>query len=773
MKRKSILKGICLFATAGIFTLFSPHVQDTYAYDGEITDYVEINDQTVTVIPTGEDDTATINYALKSLKDSGGTVILNGTYSISDRLIPFDNTLINADNASITCTENGIYMIDIYQRNNVSVTGGIWTPGNKSAFIKVSQSDNCSLSNAVVKGGGNTADNLDNSDVAVYSSKNLLISDCSFSDTTAQAVYAVKSPKITIANCKVSNTNGYGLHTYFCDEWVIVGNTVTGAYGDGIYCSNNNGGNMAGNTITNTTLNPLLDIDATKNYIARSGCAIFLSITTNANVGKSYTYKGKTYSGNQISNCENYGVALNICSNTLVCNITCKKSGNNSIHGSASATTTISNCKVYDTTGIGIALVPGSLASNTVANATCNNSKIFNNVVNNTTSYGIWVYKTCNTTVAANNISKTKGDGIRCNASKSTKISGNKITDVTNIGSTLSSGISVSNNSTNIIIGQSVTISGKTYASNTITNTAKYGINIDSSTGNVLNNTISKTGNHGILVYKSPSAKINNNKITNSKGQGIFINTSAKVTVYNNTINKTTLDGINISSSPNAILNTNKITKSGKVGINIVNKSAGCTIKNNTLNTTVNHGIYANNCNTAKITNNTLINCGGHGICTNKSEKTTISSNKINKTKMDGMNICASSNVTINSNTVNNAGKVGINIVDKSNYTTLKSNSISFSVKQGIRVYNSSKCNITTMNVPKINNITAKSTKVTGIITNGNVAKIKIGTNFYKCSTNKNSFSSPKLPAIKKGTTVYLYEYPGAGNAVRISKKVS
>lgn len=773
MKRKSILKGICLFATAGIFTLFSPHVQDTYAYDGEITDYVEINDQTVTVIPTGEDDTATINYALKSLKDSGGTIILNGTYTISDRLIPFDNTTINAGNSSINCTADGIYMLDVYQHSKVSINGGTWTPGDNSAFAKFSGSNNCSISNVVVKGGGNTTDSLDNFDLGVFLSENLLMSNCSFFNTTAQAFYAVKSPNLTIANCTVDTTNGYGIHTYFCDNWIIVGNTVKATYGDGIYCSNNAGGNMAGNKISGTILNPLLDLDPTKNFMARSGNAILLSITTDANVGKSYTYKGKTYSGNQIDNCENYGIALNICTNTLVCNITCKKSGNNAIYSSASAATTVSNCKVYDTNGVAIGLVPGPLESNTVANKTSKNSKIYNNIIDNTTSYGIWVYSADNTIVAANTINKTQSDGIRCNSSKSTKISGNKITNVTKTGSTLSSGIAVSNNSSNVIIGGPVTISGKKYTSNTITNTTKYGITIDISTGSILNNTISKTGNHGIMIFKAPSAKISGNKITSSKGQGIFVNTSQKAILYNNTINIATLDGINVSASPYVSINSNKIIKPGKNGISVISKSNNCTLKSNTINTCVSNGIYITDCSSTNITTNTLSNCGGYGLCTNKSNKTTILSNKINKVSTDGILIRMSSNVAVTSNTINNVGKVGINIVDKSNNTTLKSNIISFPAKQGIRVYNSSKCNVSAMNISKINNLRANATKVTGTITEGNIAKIKIGTKFYRCTTNKKTFSSPKIPALKKGTTVYLYEYPGAGNVVRIFKKVS
>jgi parallel beta-helix repeat protein len=553
--------------------------------------------------------------------------------------------------------------------------------------------------------------------VYAYNSPNTTVKNCSIKnclknhptdeDKTTQGVYITQSENSVIANNTIDTVDGYGIHTYYADNVIIVGNTLTNVNGDAIYSSYSNNSNVTGNSVSETKLNPYLDFDSlyTKNNAngeARSGCGIFISRSTGVNIGKAYTYDGIVYEGNDLYKTANYGISLNICVETYIYKANCNYCQNNALHSSASAQTTIENCKLTNTTGMGITFAPGSLSSNPVDNATGKNSVVRGNIITSTTSYGIWCRGADGIKIVGNTISKSEGDGILLNNCKNGKISGNKVTNtiVTNKSgepSSRGSGIMITSSSNNIAIGSAVTVLGKAYGKNTISNVKKYGIGVaKSSSVTIHNNQISSSTGNGINVLSGTSCTVSSNKILKSQNNGITANNSEKTVIKNNTVTLPNQNGITTTS----------------------------------------------NCNNTTIQSNTVTNSKKMGISLNKSSNTKLTSNKISKAGFYGIYVAGNKKVTATGNT------------------------ILLPVKSGIVVKSSSNVNVKNMTVPKISTVTTKSRKLTAKITQGSSAKIKVGNKFYKCTVKKGNATSAKFPKQKKGATITFYEYPGSGNVV-------
>ncbi len=554
--------------------------------------------QSITINSKNGGNAADIQNALSRLKGTGGTVRLVGSFNVTSSLRMYPNETIDATGAVINGKTDLI--LNMYQIDNAVVKGGKWVLGKNSQLAKASTCSSCKFEKLTVSGGGNS-----NGCLYVYNSPKTTVINCSFQNSNSQGVYANRSDNFVIVGCKFSKTNGYGIHTYYSDNLKILGNNTTDTKGDGIYCSHVNGGYMSGNVIKNTTAHPDLDIDSIR-HTSRSGCGIFLSSANKFNVGNKCTYGGKTYTGNTVNKCDNYGIHLNVCSNVFIYKLSCNSSGGDCVHNSASAYTTVQSCSLTSTKECAISLVPGPSSSTPAANSSCKNSVIYNNTIRTTSSYGIWVYNTNGTTVAGNTMSNTKGNAISCNGSKNTKISGNKINGT---ASANASGIAVSKNSSNINIGGTVTLYKKNYARNTIKNVKKIGISVDSSTAVITGNTISDSANHGIRTNNSKGIKVQKNTISGAKQHAINITSSPNAYISQNTVTSPVQDGIYVASSNKATVYKNTINTPKKYGIQITKGSKNASVKSNTIKNPIKQGIVIENssgCNIKTMSSTTL-----------------------------------------------------------------------------------------------------------------------------------------------------------------------
>src|SRR5699024_3014593 len=99
----------------------------------------------------------------------------------------------------------------------------------------------------------------------------------------------------------------------------------------------------------------------------------------------------------------------------------------------------------------------------------------------------------------------------------------------------------------------------------------EYGINLETSKGEVTNNIISNTSNDGISLFNGANGIIKGNTITNATGNGINIeNASGEFT--DNTINTTKKAGIRVNkSTTKSYVTYNRITNCVTSGILVDN----------------------------------------------------------------------------------------------------------------------------------------------------------------------------------------------------------
>ena len=383
-----------------------------------------------------------IQTALVNLKSTGGTVKLVGKFNINKTIILYSDQTIDATNATVTGTAD--ILLNAYKAENVSVKGGIWNIADSALLAKISTCSTSTFDGLTVNGGGNTTYGC----FFVYCTDNTTLKNCTFKNCTGQATHIYGSENAAVINCHFSNIHGHGVYLWGSDNIKVLGNTVLGADGDGIKCCKCSSGNISGNIVKNVTLNPELDFDPLRNA-SRSGCGIMVMESTKLNIGKAYKYNGKTYEGNIVTNCENYGMVINLCINTLVHKTNFTDIGTNGIHNSASAATTVQNCSFKNCGGIGIFFTPGPVDSEPEIKKTCKSSFVYNNTVDNCGSFGIAFSKTDNTTVRENTVSNCADYGIFCNSVKNITISGNNIT---NTKSKNGLGISYTSDSINVDI---------------------------------------------------------------------------------------------------------------------------------------------------------------------------------------------------------------------------------------------------------------------------------------------------------------------------------
>lgn len=402
---------------------------------------VNVNAQKTIVLNSASGSTAEdIQNALLKLKSTGGTVKLVGNFNIDKTVILYSNQTIDATKATITGTAD--ILLNSYKVENVAVKGGTWNLSDSSMLAKISTCNTGNFDSLTVNGGGSFQYGC----FFVYRTDNTSIRNCTFNRSTSQAIFVYGSANLLAFNCKVNNADGHGIYVWGSANAALIGNTILGANGDGLKCCKCTNSNVCGNTVKNVTLNTDLDYDALRDE-ARSGCGIMVMENQSMNVGKAYKYNGKTYVGNTVTNCENYGMVINLCEDTTVYKTNFTDVGTNGIHSTASARSVIQNCSFKNCGQIGIFLTPGPIDSEPEARLNSLNTLIYSNKIENCGTFGIMLSKSKGTKVRQNTIKQCKDYGIFCNSAHDITISGNTISN-TKVRDGF--GISYTSDSTNI-----------------------------------------------------------------------------------------------------------------------------------------------------------------------------------------------------------------------------------------------------------------------------------------------------------------------------------
>jgi parallel beta-helix repeat protein len=250
---------------------------------------------------------------------------------------------------------------------------------------------------------------------------------------------------------------------------------------------------------------------------------------------------------------------------------------------------TIKNCNVLD----GNWTTATSTRYGIPIDDTYDNSTIFNNFVNVSNTYGIYLSGDTNFNNVTNNTCvSNSGSGIVLNtASNNNFIIGN------NVSSTSSYGIYVLGNSNN-----------NSLINNTAKSNSNNAISISSSSNNTLiNNTALNNGvtgySAGIAIGNSPKTTlIDNNGTQGNDGSGIYVDSSRGSVLINNTGVSQISKGIYLSNSSNCTLTNNIGTSDSSYGIYILSGSNNNILTNQTGITNTGYGIYIR-----ESTNNTFI----------------------------------------------------------------------------------------------------------------------------------------------------------------------
>ena len=393
-------------------------------------------------------------------EDRRTTIKLVGTFQIDKTISLYSGFYIDASQATIK--SNADLVFSSYAYGGIYFKSGKYELGKNTRLLKLTNLQDITIDGLTVNSGGS----FDYGVILMYHDTKTLIKNCTFNNTTSQAIFIHGGYESTVYNNHFNNINGHAVCVYGGENDVngnlvpeirmhdlsIIGNNINGACGDGIKCVRcGDNCNISGNTIKKITLNNKLDYDELKKE-ARSGVGIMIMECIGVNVGKQFKYDGKTFEGNTVVNTENYGMVVNLSDGVKVRKNSFTDIGTNGLHNSASSRTTVENCSFKNCKEIGIFFIPGPVDSVADDLKTCKNAVIRNNTIDTCGSFGIDLAKTVGSDVSNNTIFNCKDYAVYCIGAKNATISGNSTANTKSInGSGIgynseSSGIKISNN---------------------------------------------------------------------------------------------------------------------------------------------------------------------------------------------------------------------------------------------------------------------------------------------------------------------------------------
>ncbi|MBD3186562.1 DUF3737 family protein, partial [Candidatus Bathyarchaeota archaeon] len=188
----------------------------------------------------------------------------------------------------------------------------------------------------------------------------------------------------------------------------------------------------------------------------------------------------------------------------------------------------------------------------TIALALGKNVTISENVINSSTSVGMFVYNSEGTIISLNDVDGCIDFGLRTN----------------------SRCIIMNNNFTGNGDGIVITnVDNQNITGNVIANNTGCGINCTGGFGLIVNNnTITGNGLHGILTH-GYDGNITGNAVNGNTKSGIFLYTGTGNLVRKNIIDENGINGIRVRDSSDELIIGNWIRNNGEVGINITDDS--------------------------------------------------------------------------------------------------------------------------------------------------------------------------------------------------------
>ena len=376
-------------------------------------------------------------YSDPYYRQNGRTTIkIVGRLCINKTVILCDGIDINAENAVITGTADLFF--SSYENSGIGFKGGTWKLKDGSRLMKLSRTYDIQLDSLTVTGGGS----FDYGNVMLYSSGNVVIRDCKFSNTTSQVIFAHSSSSVIFLRNRIYNANGHGIYVYgglndangrltdFRSPNIsILGNDIKDACGDGIKCVRcGDGCIISGNTVRSVTLNSELDYDDLKDA-ARSGVGIMVMECSGMKVGETCYYDNGKFGGNVVSSVENYGMHVNLSDNTLITNNSFTDIGSDGIHNTASSRTTVRGCSFVRCGDVGIFLTPGPVDEVESDKRNSIDSVLKDNHIESCGSFGIEISSAMSVTLTNNTQVKCKDYGVYCISSRYISIAENGTAD--------------------------------------------------------------------------------------------------------------------------------------------------------------------------------------------------------------------------------------------------------------------------------------------------------------------------------------------------------
>lgn len=205
--------------------------------------------------------------------------------------------------------------------------------------------------------------------------------------------------------------------------------------------------------------------------------------------------------------------------------------------------------------------------------------------------------------------------------------------------------------------------------------------NITVSKNTITGNSVSYVEN-GIITDKSKSIKINSNKVSGAKKNGINISTGSQATLTGNTVSGNGENGIFCYDNSKITTSKNIVKNNKKHGIFIVNSKTSSSLGKDTVQSNKQYGIALQN-STAKLKDERVSKNSQYGIYLTQKASASITDCTSSSNSKDGIYVTQSSKATISAGTVASNKGNGIYFTNKAS-GSVKNTKVQKNKKKGI-----------------------------------------------------------------------------------------
>ena len=530
----------------------------------EDSSYITISDNTVNVMSSGIYFSGVTNTTVRNNYVTNSTSY--GIYSYnSDDLSFKDNFVRNASNngfhlnlGSDLFFENNtahlsiFYGFSIVSATNLTMIGSTATNSTNRGII-VSGSESIKINDTICYYNGDDG-------LSVITTNNAWVTGGVLHNNTGDGFFADTVENLTLSNINSYSNDGSGYYPRYITNMVMSHCNSTANANYGIRLENSK-------LVSIDNLQAELDSNSRIYLYTSNNITITNSVFNSGSVGTSAIY-GTGSHNISISDVEIYG-------------------GNSHAIWIDGDNVDITRLYVHDCFSYAAFLYGDNvtIVDSTVVDtnfgfglSTSSHSIIYNNYIENTQSYGVYVLMGTDTIVNNNIINGSRGTAF------------------------------FASNPTYLQV-----------VNNYIESPSDYGISVSGGSHILLrNNTINKTenaANSAVRVVNSPFIVIRDNVITNSASHGIEIQNSINSTIHNNRVDHSTQTGIYVSGCENTTVSHNEVSFNGVNGIQLVSSHNSSVIFNTVYNHTAGgaNSIVFILTNTTEVLNNTIFN-GVNGI---------------------------------------------------------------------------------------------------------------------------------------------------------------